>query len=604
MGRIYFTPTEYYEFAETKTSLTQTIASRERSIDFHALEFFLPNPDPILKAEGKDISAYQDLLIDAHVASTVGSRQAAILSNEYQVQPADSSRAARKAADRCQAALARLDAYHVMEQTLNAVLYGYEIQEVVWEDLEREWLPASIEEKPQYWFTFDPQGRLRFLSWNNLQGEILPNRYRFLLSQKGASYANPYGQAVLACCFWPVAFKKGGLRFWVTFTEKYGMPWPVGKYEPGTPQEEQEKLLAALVKMIADGAVTIPNDASVELLNTGTQSASADIYDKLVAFCDASISKAVLGQTLTTEVGKTGGAYAASQTHQEVRYDIADSDKKIIRRTFNTLFQWITELNQAGAPAPELIFIEEEDVRKDQAERDDKLRAQGVRFKKPYFIRTYNLPEAEFDLVEPERLNPTAPFQPGGAPAASDGAFAARFAVGGRSTAPGVPPEIAGLQAAALAEAAPQLLPLLEPVRALVGRMGSFGELREALFSIYPDMDATGLAEALARAAFAAELAGRDSTNRRRFAADVGWQPLPPEESIRYFQSKGNQLTWNWREMWQAEHARAFTVAHCLRPDILADIRDAVDQAIAEGWTFQQFQERLTPILQAKGWWG
>lgn len=41
-----------------------------------------------------------------------------------------------------------------------------------------------------------------------------------------------------------------------------------------------------------------------------------------------------------------------------------------------------------------------------------------------------------------------------------------------------------------------------------------------------------------------------------------------------------------------------------MRYDILQDIRQAVDSALRDGTTFEQFRKDLTPILQAKGWWG
>lgn len=79
---------------------------------------------------------------------------------------------------------------------------------------------------------------------------------------------------------------------------------------------------------------------------------------------------------------------------------------------------------------------------------------------------------------------------------------------------------------------------------------------------------------------------------------------LPPEKAIEYFQSKGYTLTWDWRELWQEAQAKAFTVAKVMRSDILGDIRGALDDALNNGTTFRDFEKSLTPILQAKGWWG
>lgn len=79
---------------------------------------------------------------------------------------------------------------------------------------------------------------------------------------------------------------------------------------------------------------------------------------------------------------------------------------------------------------------------------------------------------------------------------------------------------------------------------------------------------------------------------------------LAPKDAINYFASKGYAVSWNWFDVWQEAHARAFTVAKALRADVLQDIRDEVQKALDEGITFRQFQKELIPRLKANGWWG
>jgi len=79
---------------------------------------------------------------------------------------------------------------------------------------------------------------------------------------------------------------------------------------------------------------------------------------------------------------------------------------------------------------------------------------------------------------------------------------------------------------------------------------------------------------------------------------------LPPKQAVEYMRSKGFAITWDWDELWQEAHAQAFTVAKATRLDILQDIRDAVEKALQDGKTLAWFEKELTPVLQAKGWWG
>lgn len=87
-------------------------------------------------------------------------------------------------------------------------------------------------------------------------------------------------------------------------------------------------------------------------------------------------------------------------------------------------------------------------------------------------------------------------------------------------------------------------------------------------------------------------------------AGEVSPFALPPEEAIRWFGQKGYRIGWDWRDTWNEEHERAFTVAKATQQDLLEDMRAAVDEAIKNGTTLRDFTKGLKPTLQAKGWWG
>ncbi len=80
----------------------------------------------------------------------------------------------------------------------------------------------------------------------------------------------------------------------------------------------------------------------------------------------------------------------------------------------------------------------------------------------------------------------------------------------------------------------------------------------------------------------------------------------PFQEAVDYLKAKGLDLrpSHDWRDMWQEAHATAFTVAKSAGFDILKDVHQAVAAALEQGWDLKRFSEALTPVLQAKGWWG
>ncbi|HBO9849857.1 phage minor head protein [Pseudomonas aeruginosa] len=79
---------------------------------------------------------------------------------------------------------------------------------------------------------------------------------------------------------------------------------------------------------------------------------------------------------------------------------------------------------------------------------------------------------------------------------------------------------------------------------------------------------------------------------------------LEPEQAIAYLKAKGYAITWDWQEMLDQAHDQAFTVAKAMRLDLLSDIRAALETALQDGQTLQQFIEQLQPVLEAQGWWG
>jgi len=86
--------------------------------------------------------------------------------------------------------------------------------------------------------------------------------------------------------------------------------------------------------------------------------------------------------------------------------------------------------------------------------------------------------------------------------------------------------------------------------------------------------------------------------------SDFEFPTEPPQEVIDFFEKKGYKTSYDWRDMWQEEHQRAFTVAKAMQLDQLTAIRKEVHLAIQEGRTVDQFKQDLTPKLQQLGWWG
>ena len=378
-----------------KRKITDEIATRKRALNFYTLANILPDPDIVLKKQGKDITIYKELLCDSHVFACIQSRKSGVLSLEW-----DINRGLDKDenAEEIEKLLKKLDIHKLISDILDATSFGFQPLEIMWKrDKSGHVLPERVVAKPPEWFCFDDDNNLKFRTKENYYGELLPDK-KFLLVQNNPTYNNPYGERTLSRVFWNVTFKKGGMKFWVIFTEKYGMPHLIGKHPRGATKAETDSLADMLEEMVQDAIAVIPDDSSVEI-KEASKSSSAEIYEKLIDKMNSEISKAILGQTLTTEVGATG-SYAAANTHMQVRQDIIDSDKKLVESVINQLITWIYEINFPNSEIPVFELYAPEDVDLTLAQRDKILSDTGVKFTKEYFIKAYGLEEEDFDIRE------------------------------------------------------------------------------------------------------------------------------------------------------------------------------------------------------------
>lgn len=79
---------------------------------------------------------------------------------------------------------------------------------------------------------------------------------------------------------------------------------------------------------------------------------------------------------------------------------------------------------------------------------------------------------------------------------------------------------------------------------------------------------------------------------------------LIPKQALDYIKNKKLHPAFSYKDVWNEEHATAFTVAKAMQLDVLSDIKGAVEKAIEKGTTFEQFKKELKPTLMQKGWWG
>lgn len=85
-------------------------------------------------------------------------------------------------------------------------------------------------------------------------------------------------------------------------------------------------------------------------------------------------------------------------------------------------------------------------------------------------------------------------------------------------------------------------------------------------------------------------------------AGESRYASLPFQQAIDFFREKVNLPTQHWDDLWQGMHARGFMVAGAAKNELLADLRSAVDKAISEGTTLDEFRKSFDSIVANHGW--
>lgn len=79
---------------------------------------------------------------------------------------------------------------------------------------------------------------------------------------------------------------------------------------------------------------------------------------------------------------------------------------------------------------------------------------------------------------------------------------------------------------------------------------------------------------------------------------------LEPKEIVKYFESKNCKISFDWHEVYEDAHARAFTVAKMTEADLLKDTHKMLTTAIKEGWSEGKFKKNAIKLFEKKGWVG
>ncbi|MBL8575123.1 MAG: DUF935 domain-containing protein [Hyphomicrobiaceae bacterium] len=448
---------------------------------------------------------------DPHYAGVLGIRKRQVSAIPITVEAASDATADVAAADLVREVIAR-DVFRLeLIDVLDAVGKGYSVTEIIWDTSGKRWLPAALKWRDPRWFQFDPLD-LETLYRRGPAGPEPLEPAKYIIHMAKAKSGLPIRGGIARLVAWTFLFKSFDLKDWAVFCEAYGQPLRIGKYGQAASDADKETLLRAIRAIGSDFGAIIPDSMVVEFVQA-TLSGSLDLYERRANWLDQQTSKAVLGQTQTTDA--TAGGYATAKVHDGVRGDIEQADADQLAATLNRdLVRPVIDLNLGppkGGRYPRLIIRrpEAEDLTA-LASNLEKLVPLGLQVSESWVRDKFGVPDPDAgeDLLAPRAAPPTAPADPAAPPAPADPS--GKAAMSQLFTAPSPRDAVDEAVAAILADEGWERMvaPMLTGLEARLETVTSEAELAQVLADHLAGMDVATLAETLARARFAARISG------------------------------------------------------------------------------------------------
>lgn len=442
---------------------------------------------------------------DPHLFSLMQTRKNTVLGLDWEILPYSDDERDQEIAQFIGDILYNLQDFEdALLDLLDAIGKGFSVTEIMWAIEDGSAVPIALKWRHQKKFRYDDLDNLRLLTEENMSTgiEIPPNK--FVINKYRARSGSPARAGVHRVCVWMYLFKNFTVKDWIAFAEVYGMPIRLGKYASGTPKEDRDALLQAVLQIGSDAAGVISKETEIEFIQAIKQ--DGDVFKNLAQFCNTEMSKAVLGQTMSSDIGDSG-SYAASKTHAEVRQDILESDckglSKTIRRDLIRPLVLFNYGDERRLPYLKFHFEKPEDQEK-EASKYKTLAEIGLPISTEHVYEKFGIPkpEAGQEILTPPKVS---------------GSLLANKAV---QQALQQPPDMKNSQHAVddladklLARGAPIIEKLLAPYLEAIQNASDPEALKDELLGIYAKLDTAELKELLAQGMYVADLFGRWSAN-------------------------------------------------------------------------------------------
>lgn len=265
------------------------------------------------------------------LAAVEATRRLALTGLDWTVTPAADetgasgpSDVARRAADHCRQTLTRLDRLReTLDHLAAAIGYGLAVVELVWDRGEL----IDLVPVPYRRLVSDPHEpwRLRVLTEDDptLGVPLDAAPAKWILHKPRAMPGRHFDGGLLHTSALLYLAQNLSFKDWLVFSQIAGMPVRVAQFEPGTPDDDKQKLLEMLQTLGTEACAVFGKNIELKFLEA-TRGGERP-YQAIQDYCNTEITILWLGQHLTTDI-RQSGSRAAAEIHDRVREDLLVDD--------------------------------------------------------------------------------------------------------------------------------------------------------------------------------------------------------------------------------------------------------------------------------------
>lgn len=264
---------------------------------------------------------------DLHYAGVIGTRKRAVAQLPVTVEAATDDAAHVEHADFLREWIGGGALEEALFDILDAVGKGFSVMEIMWRTEPGNIVPAEFVWRPQRWFEPDRADGTTMLLREGVSGEPLAP-HKFLVHRHKSKSGLLVRSGLARLASWAWMYKAFTLKDWAIFVQNYGQPLRLGRYGPEASAQDRQVLFQAVAEIAGDCAAIVPKGMEVEFIEVKNAGDGSALYEKRADWLDRQVSKAVLGQTTTTDA--VSGGHAVAREHRLVQEDIERADARML----------------------------------------------------------------------------------------------------------------------------------------------------------------------------------------------------------------------------------------------------------------------------------